>query len=204
MKKIVKYIVLTVTLFILNISIAVHADESIATHNINIKVYSDYSSVYNGKTYIFNNHNDKATFEMFYNKKSSGNQVAENYNPIRVRQKFIRKVKLGRKWVNYNPLTPNWQKASSYNVGVNTSITVTGSFTYNGTKFGVGASLSKGVRINIPADRKRESRLGFEVDVEMHEYVLELYDTSQKNKVVNRIPSKYPVIINTYNVVKYK
>ena len=198
-KKFIKFIVFVAVLFYTAYGATISADTKIPSQNVSTKIYSKYTSVYDGNMYVFNSYQDKKTFDTFYGQKSLG-----NYNPIKVRQKFVRSVKLGRRWVNYNPYTPSWQKAGSYSIAVNANITVTGSFSYKGATFGIGASLSKGVTINMPANKAKESRLGLEADVTMNEYVIEMYDTSQNNRVINRFPAMFPIITDTYNVVKYK
>lgn len=90
------------------------------------------------------------------------------------------------------------------NITASYSASVSGSFEYSGIKYTISAGISKGVGISVPANSKRFSRLGFEVDVQLKEYKIEMYDTSQRNKVIHTMNIKRPVVINTYNVVKYQ
>lgn len=158
-----------------------------------------YSTNYNGGLYVFDSLEDKQTFDSLLI-----NERLRNYNPIRSRQILIKRVKVGRKWINFNPLTPNWTKASSYNLSTTKSVSASGTFKYGDATLGIGATLAAGTSINIPADPNRYSRLGFEAEIRVDEYKIEMYDTSNRNKVIKTIYTKYPVIIHTFNVVKYK
>ncbi|HEM5309560.1 TPA: hypothetical protein U1383_000241 [Streptococcus suis] len=172
-----------------------------AYDDIVAEISSDYGlyNPINNEYYVFENVNDKEYFSEVLSSK-----MERSYNPIKSREIFIRNISVGRKWVNYNPLTPNWSKASYYNITASYTATASGTFTYSGVNYSISASLNKGVTINTPADSNRYSRLGFDVDVQLKEYKIEMYDTSNNNKIVRTIYTKRPVILNTYNVVKYK
>lgn len=169
-----------------------------ASDTIEAIVYAEHTSDYDGEMFVFHNAQDKALADRVRFEASQ-----RHYNPVTSRLVFQRDRRLGRKWVNFNPLTPNWTKAGYYNLTTTAAISVSGSFTYGGAKFGIGASLAKGVVINVPANASRYSRLGFEVDVTMKEYVMEVYNRETK-QVYHRIPTNRPIVTNTYNVVKYQ
>ncbi|MFA9493655.1 hypothetical protein [Streptococcus sp. E17BB] len=153
----------------------------------------------NGDTYFFVSAQDKLAFEQLQYQRE-----LRYYNLIQPRERFVRNISIGRKFVGYNPLTPYWSKASSYNLTLTNTITVNSSFNYNGVTYGISGSLGRGVSIDTPANPNRNSRLAIEVDVQLREYRIDYVDTSRGNQVVRSITTYRPIVIETYNVVAYQ
>lgn len=63
-------------------------------------------------------------------------------------------------WVGYHSGTKAWAPASQYTLSKGTTWSVSGSYTYSGINVSTGFSYSVSVATTIPADSKRESRLG--------------------------------------------
>lgn len=190
---------LSIVTFSTQKTFASEIEQAFSPNEVSVDIQSSYASEHHGELFVFNTLQDKTLFD-----EIKAQENARFFNPIQPRIKHIRTVNLGRKWVNYNPLTPSWSKASSYSITATSTVTASGSFSYQGATFGISATLSKGVAINVPSNPNRYSRLGFEADVQIKEYKIEYYHVDNPKKVVKTVYSKTPVVTNTYNVVRYK
>lgn len=94
----------------------------------------------------------------------------------KMREKEISRTTFYNKFVGYNPLTSNWSFASSYTLSTSKNISFTTGYTYDGLSTNLTVSRSNGVSINLPANRRRSSRLAGRADVTVAKVEVEYYN----------------------------
>lgn len=73
-------------------------------------------------------------------------------------------------FIEYNPLTPVWQYASSYSTTYSYSGTVSGSFTYSGYTGEISFEVSNSITATIPANSSKQSKLAYYADYNIVKY----------------------------------
>ncbi|MBO0472242.1 hypothetical protein JZO86_00760 [Enterococcus ureasiticus] len=169
MKKILLGLIFTTILLAggaYNTTNALAAEELLENNTIEDTVFSNEMVTYdeysiiddNGDTIIFNNKEDYDFYINYEAPKKIQSRSASTGTTWKT--SVTSSTRKNQLWIGYHSGTPSWSKASSYTLTRNKTYSVSGSYKYEGVTMNIGFSYSKGVNTTIPADKKRNSRLG--------------------------------------------
>lgn len=214
MKNIFKKLLLSTLVFIM-----IFSNNYLYANNTNNKIYK--YTINSNRNFFFQSALDLERFKNLqinglktkridkFNLKSAcfpgdpGYPYCDSYKPIKTRTTFVSKKLFSKKFMGYNRYTPNWSKAKNYKIIMEIQQSFSINLSYESILFTANASLTEGVHIDIPANPKKYSRLGFKADILAKKYKVETLDANT-NRVISTGYYVEPKVLNTYNTVIYK
>lgn len=138
-------------------------------------------------------------YETYLEHKQTNNDIA-TYGEYSKTSEVSRKT-LKHKFVGYHKQTPNWAKASSYQVNQGVSSSASLKASYDGISFTLSLTHTASSTTTIPANKKKYSRLALSGDFLVKHMRTDFFDSSGLYNSYNYISTKTQA---KYIDVKYK